>query len=59
MYFTGNDGLQNMFVYQSTFGILQLQKYKNTDTDIIFLVGSQKVYVALLFLHNIPIFCIA
>ena len=57
MYFTGNNGLQNMFVYQSTFGMLQLQKYRNTDTDIIFLVGSQKANVAFLFLHNIPIFC--
>ena len=28
MYFTDNDGLQNMFVYQPTLSTLQLQKGK-------------------------------
>ena len=31
IYFTGDDGLQNMFVYQPTFSTLQLQKEKGID----------------------------
>ena len=31
MYFMGNDGLRNMFVYQPTFSTLQLQKDKGVD----------------------------
>ena len=31
MYFTGDNDLQNMFVYQPTFSTLQLQKNKDTD----------------------------
>ena len=38
MYFMGDGGLRNMSIYQPTFGMLQWQKYKGTDTDIIFLI---------------------
>ena len=38
MYFMGDGGLRNMSIYQPTFGMLQWQKCKGTDTDIIFLV---------------------
>ena len=31
IYFTGDDGLQNKFVYQPTFSTLQLQKEKGID----------------------------
>ena len=31
MYFTSNDGSQNTFVYQATFDMLKLKKYKGTD----------------------------
>ena len=45
MYFMGDDGLPNVSVYQPTFGMLQWQKYKGTDTDIIFLYWFiQKFY---------------
>ena len=31
IYFTSNDGLQNMFVYQPTFNVLELKKDKGTE----------------------------
>ena len=31
MYFRRNDGSQNMFVYQTTFNLLELKKDKSTD----------------------------
>ena len=43
MYFTSDDGFQNMFVYQPTFNTL---KYKNTTTGYL-LVGNQKEYIIL------------
>ena len=34
MYFTGDDGLQNMFAYQPTFTTVQFQKDKDTDHSL-------------------------
>ena len=31
MYFTGDDGLQNMFIYQPIFDMLEIKKDKGTD----------------------------
>ena len=56
MSFTGNDGVQNMFVYQPIFSKLHLKKDK--DTSYILIFKSQKVYRSALspqhlaFLHN-------
>ena len=49
----GDDGSQSMFVYQSTFSTLQLQKERAL---IKFLVAHQKVCIILLIFSNILIF---
>ena len=45
---------KDMLVYQPTLGTLELQK-DNSVLLIMLLAGNQKVYLFLLFLHNIPI----
>ena len=52
MYFTGDDGFQNIFLYQPRFSTLQLKKIIKAYLTI-FLVGNQKEYIALFFLLNI------
>ena len=60
MYFTGNDSLQNMFVYQPTLRMLQLQKYKVVNFVIRW--KSKGIYSSNLslqythFLHSIKCF---
>ena len=59
IYFTYNDGSQNMFVYQPTCDTLELKK---TKVLIMFLVGNQLEYTTLklkplfsAFLHNVKL----
>ena len=55
MYVTGNDGLQSiLFISQRVVSY----SHKKTNALIMLLLGTQKVYIALLFLHNIPILSI-
>ena len=60
MYFTGNDGLQNIFVCQPTFRTFQSQKDKGTD--YILSLKSRGLYSFTLFpqcthfLHGIKFF---
>ena len=42
IYFTSNDGLQNLFVYQPTFSAM---KYQNTNTKYVIGWKSKWVYV--------------
>ena len=49
MYFTGNDGLQNIFDCQPTFSTLQSQK--NKGTDYILSWKSRGLYSFTLFPH--------
>ena len=44
IYFTSNNGSQNMFVYQPTLDALELKK---TKVLVMFLVGNQKKYLIL------------
>ena len=59
IYFTSNDGSQNMFVYQPTLDILQLKKEK--DTGYVLKWKSKGVYNSKLkalytaFLYNIKL----
>ena len=59
IYFTSNDGFQNMFVYQPIFNTL---KYKNMSTEYIISWKLKGVYNSKLkglncnFLHNIKYF---
>ena len=48
LYFTSNDGLENMFVYQPTFDTLELKKGKGTD--YVYNSKLKPLYTA--FLHN-------
>ena len=48
LYFTSNDGLQNMFVYQPTFDTLELKK--GEGTDYVYTSKLKPLYTA--FLHN-------
>ena len=41
VYFTSNDGSQNMFVCQPTFNVLELKIDKGNE----YIIGNQKVYV--------------
>ena len=56
MYFTRDDGSQNVFVYQPTLDTLELKKTKELIT---FLVGSQMEYLFLNFSHCILLSYIA
>ena len=49
MYFTNNDGSQNMFDYQLVRDTLELKK--KTRALIIFLVGNQREYILLNLSH--------
>ena len=48
LYFTSNDGLQNMFVYQPTLDTLELKK--GEGTDYVYTSKLKPLYTA--FLHN-------
>ena len=41
MYFTSNDGFQNMFVYQPSFNII---KYKSPNTEYVLSWNRKGVY---------------
>ena len=47
--FFGDDGFQNMFVYQSTFDMLELK----IDNGTMFLVGNKRSYILLNLTHCI------
>ena len=51
IYFTSNDGSQNIFVYQPKLDTLEIKK--KTKALIIFLVGNQKGYILLNLSHYI------
>ena len=59
MYLTGDDGLQNMFVYQPAFSKLQMKKDKGINDFLI--RKSKRLYRSILsprnpaFLHNIKL----
>ena len=53
--FWGDDGSQNMLVYQPAFSTLQLNKDKGIDYVISW---KSKGVIVLFFLHNIPLFYI-
>ena len=50
IYFTSNDGSQNMFVYQPTCNVLEL---KRTKLVIMFVVRNQREYLVLHLSHYI------
>ena len=49
MYFTGDYGFQNMFLYQPKLSTLQLKRIKAL---IMQLFGNRKEYTALFFFHR-------
>ena len=56
MYFTSDDGSQNIFVYQLTLDLLEIKKIKAL---IMFLVGNQRGYILLNLSHYILLSYIA
>ena len=44
IFFTGGDGLQNMFVYQPTFNNINIKK---KTMNIVLLLGNQEEYIFL------------
>ena len=57
MYFTSNDGSQNIFAYQLVLDTLELKK--KTRALIIFLVGNQREYILLNLSHYLVLSSIA
>ena len=57
MYFTSNDGSQNIFAYQLVLDTLELKK--KTRALIIFLVGNQREYILLNLSHYLVLSRIA
>ena len=57
MYFTSNDGSQNIFVYQLVLDKLELKK--KTRALIIFLIGNQREHILLNLSHYLELSRIA
>ena len=54
-YFLGNDGFQNMFVYQPTFHMLDLKVDKGIKCAVGWKYASKLIQLYFTFLHNIKL----